>query len=214
MGESSEVMSKYTEEQFLESVENHTLEVISDNAVYRHLVFSDNGSCHFKFSLITWPDHLCVSGDCGTYVFCRSHDMFRFFRKSSDNKENGLDINPGYWGEKLVSICKYYGYKEFSQEAFEQCVKEHFDGFSFRNDEDKEKTWEAIESDVLRHSDSEHKAYEAANDFYHKKHRLDDFDYDAAQVYTFHYLWNVYAIAWGVEQYDKHILKLTKGDAA
>jgi hypothetical protein len=111
-----------TEQQFLSNVKNHTMKIIKDDDLHRHISFSNNGSNIYRFDLITWPGSLCIDGDCGTYVFRRITDMFEFFRVDdhdfNKNRDGGLSINTGYWGEKLTAIGTNAGYKEFDEDAF------------------------------------------------------------------------------------------------
>jgi len=132
-----------TEDRLLKDVRNHSMQILRDDGVFRHIDFSDNGSSTYRFNLITWPGFLCITGDCGTYVFQRAKDMFDFFRPSKfellNNKNKHLFINPGYWGEKLESIDAASGYKEFNENDFRERVKYHFDAFweDFDNKEDR-----------------------------------------------------------------------------
>lgn len=51
---------KFTEEQFLGCVKNHSMEIIKDDDVHRHIKFSNNGSSDYRIDLITWPGCLCI----------------------------------------------------------------------------------------------------------------------------------------------------------
>ncbi len=213
-------MNTCTEERFLNDTKSHSMDVIRDDGVYRHLKFTNGGSQFYRFDLITWPGHLCVTGDCGTYVFSRLKDMFEFFRADSSWKprdaEESLCINPGYWGEKLLSIDKHSGYTEFDSDYFEERVTDHFDTFwegaSEDLEEDKEGCWREISDDVLSCAEDEHAAYTAVSDFHYKTDdRIEDFDFQdffeggGTKWLTFHYLWCLYAIAWGIKKYDESI---------
>lgn len=200
-----------TEEQFLNNVKDHSMKIIRDDGVHRHINFSRNNGSAYHFDLITWPGKLCISGDCGTYVFCRIEDMFEFFRTDKNDfnyNHNGLSINPGYWGEKLKSIGTNAGYKEFDQDEFEARVKEHFETFmapEIDNEEAKSELWDQIEDQVLSKScDGEHAAYSAVHDFYYEKIMfVDFFDGGSTKRYTFNYIWCLYAIVWGIKKYDE-----------
>jgi len=210
-----------TEEQFLKDVEQHTMTMIRDDGVHRHIRFKRPDSGTYWFDLITWPGTLCIDGDCGTYVFRRLEDMFQFFRTDRDWLRDGatLGINPSYWGEKLQAKAIHGGYEEFSESRFRKAVKSEFDAWVESEDPSndmKAQIWEELEDRVISYvNDGAHDAVRAAmnfepddweilfemRDFY--EHRLDD--------YTFHFIWCCYAIAWGVKTYDE--ANLIKGAA-
>lgn len=85
------------------------------------------------------------------------------------------------------------------------------------NEELRHGLWAEIESDVLYcckdGEGGEHAAYHAAFNF--SSDVVKDFDFTdffevSSQVYTFHFLWCCYAIAWGVKTYDES--KLAGGE--
>lgn len=109
-----------SKDQFLKDVEDHKINVVMDNGLYRHINFSKGSFC-YSFNLVTWPGHLCIEGDMGTYVFSRVPDMFAFFR---DEYSEELKINTRYWSEK----CETKGnIKEFSVDSFRENVQEYID---------------------------------------------------------------------------------------
>jgi len=212
-----------TEESFLKDVSNHSLTVLLDQGVYRHLSFSNNGSFNQKFDIVTWPGFLAYSGDMGCFVFSRVNDMFSFFRNDKDKKE--LQINPSYWGEKLQAVDRdgyNPGYKEYSPEKFkflvEEKVKEWLEEFEGDYDDSEEevdekikefssKLIDEIKDDVLNYSDDgEHKAHEVLRDFSfeyngYRYEFSDTWEWDLKD-YTYRYIWCLYAIVWGVQKYD------------
>ena len=204
-----------TEQRFLDDVKNHQINIVKDDGVHRFVRFKRPDSTSYWFDLITWPGFLCISGDCGTYVFSRIEDMFDFFKmKNNDfnkNKDRLLNINPGYWGEKLEAIGRQ-GYMEFDSKEFEDKVKRCFESYFESEDyseEVKKDVWQEIKSDVLFYSDDEHEAHKAAHDFRYNLpdgevfEFVDFFDYGSAERFTWHYIWNLYAIVWGIEKYDE-----------
>ena len=206
---------KCTEEEFLREVTAHQINIASDIGFNRHIIFKNPDSSNCWFELITWPGTLCINGDCGTYVFSRLDDMFCFFRQR--NGDDSLLINPHYWGEKLQAVDRFSGFMEFDENSFKERVKEHFDSFVESHPELDEHNalWEEIENDVLFHSDNEHEAYRAVSDFHHETEGsffefTDFFDGGGTETYTARYLWCLYAIVWGIRQYD---LFKTKVDA-
>lgn len=200
-----------TEDIFLKDVERHTMIVLRDDGVNRHIRFKRPDSSAYWFDLITWPGTLCIDGDCGTYVFRRLEDMFKFFRTDRDYAlRNGkaLGINLGYWSEKLVSTAKR-GVTEFSEDRFREAVKDEFDQWVESQEPskaDKASLWEQIEDDVLSYiDDGEHDAIRSAMEFSNESlgFEMADFYEHDCREYTFHFIWCCYAIAWGVKTYDE-----------
>ena len=190
-------------EDFLKHVTEHKMEIKHDDGVYRHLTFTRNRSNVYRFDLITYPGHLVISGDMGTYVFQRLHDMFEFFRDGI--RDDDISINPGYWGEKLEAQDQQSGYKEWSKEMFEEIVTELYDTHVEEEElsrEAAEDLWREIEDELFYYADTEEKAYEKAADFQYEGFELQDFWEYNTRAYTFHYLWILFAIVWGIKQYD------------
>lgn len=196
-----------TEARFLKNVENHSMEIIRDDGVHRHISFTNNGSNVYRFDLITWPGRLCVDDDCGTYVFARIPDMFEFFRTDSNDlnyNKHGLSINPSYWGEKLQSIGRNAGYEEFSEDKFRESIKQIFDDHvkdEELSDDDADNLWLGIENEILSELENGPEfAFRAVYNF-----QPIDFgdDFPGCDEYTYHYIWCLYAIAWGIKKYDE-----------
>ncbi|MBU2968770.1 hypothetical protein KO527_05330 [Pseudoalteromonas sp. C2R02] len=204
-------------ERFLKDIENHKMTVMQDNGLYRHLNFS-KGSINQHFNLITYPDHLVISGDMGTFIFKRTEDMFKFFRSDE------LGINTGYWDEKLQAISRWAGLKEFDQELVEESIKnrvndicanieEYF--FDYKGDEYKtcKEFEEAFRQEVSSHFEykdlDQHRHTSEIEDF--ESFIIADLDFTDAwewfnsEKYTIQYLWCCFAIVWGIQQYDKHL---------
>lgn len=79
-------------ERFTRNTAEHTMEVLLDNGLHRHLRFTKPGTNSYWFEIVTWPGTLTIRGDMGSFVFARLPDMLEFFR--------GQRINPQYWAEK------------------------------------------------------------------------------------------------------------------
>ena len=111
-------------ERFPKDVAEHEITVLRDDGLYRHVRFlrtavnPETGkrekSSFYWFDLITWPGCLAVNGDCGSFLFSRTDDMFEFFR--------GGQINPQYWAEKVRGETRT---ERYSAERFRQLVTEH-----------------------------------------------------------------------------------------
>lgn len=90
----------------LESVEagfatetaEHVLTVVRDDGVYRHIACGKPGTMIYAWEIITWPGHLAITGDLGSYIFQRVDDMLRNFFSGN--------INPEYWLEKCTSHAR------------------------------------------------------------------------------------------------------------
>lgn len=210
-------MSEYQcgEDRFLSDVEGHQLTVIRDDGVNRHIRLSRPSSSGYRFDLVTWAGILVITGDCGTWVFSRVEDMFGFFRMDrSDfnfNRKGGLSINPGYWSEKLLAVDKSGrrggDAEEFSEELFRKEIKEWFDGHEFDSQEQADDCWSDIESEVLAPAEGgdESQAMHAAYIFSHESgFNFADFYEVNCRVYTWHFIWCLYAIVWGIRAYDVH----------
>jgi hypothetical protein len=201
------------QKRFERDVADHVMTIHRDDGVDRHITFKKPGDSSYWFEIVTWPGALCIRGDCGTYVFSRLTDMFEFFRAKYEPKQPGeLFINTGYWCEKLQAVdCNGYGdgkAREFDAEDFERRVKDriesHFEGYEI-SDERRAELMERIQDEVLdRSHDGEIRAFDALNDFRDEEFPSlfeDCWEWDCKK-YTFHFLWNLYAIAWAIRTYD------------
>lgn len=107
--------------RFAKDTADHRMTVLHDDGVYRHLLFRDPQHSFYWFELITTPGQLVFSGDGDSYVFRRTTDMFEFFR-SGIYRDGSLNINPGYWSEKLASSRE--AATSYSEKLFEAEVTE------------------------------------------------------------------------------------------
>lgn len=181
--------SDEAKERFLKDIKNHSMNIELDSGVYRSIKFSRDNSSVYYFRITTWPGHLCISGDMGTYVFSRLEDMFQFFRGDE------LSINAGYWTQKLQSIScfgsKEGHVKEFDAEATAENVRDQLTddegnlSHRFQDLLDCTESREAMQ--VLEEAD----VYDA-------------WEYLSTK-YTTHVLWCLYAIRWAIIQYDKQM---------
>ncbi len=201
-------------EQFLKDTENHTMVVLKDDGEYRHLVFSNNGSSVYKFQLTTWPGYLCISGDMGCSVFSRLRDMFVFFRTDRKGEDLYHWINLGYWAEK-VQAGNLTGLTKFDTEAFKRAIlkythqwlKEHY-----HQTTKEERRWlmEEIQNEVLSDLDEGNRDVLMSNaiQFTSKVNtrlsfQFQDFWENTFQDFDYHFIWQCYAIAWGINVYDR-----------
>ena len=179
-------------ERFAKETAGHEMTVLHDDGLYRHLRFRDPESPFYWFDLVTWPGNLAVNGDCGSFIFARTTDMFEFFRRG--------EINPGYWAEKIRCGSSL---KSYSEDKFRQLVIEHFIDAA-RYGGIPKGLGKAVREDLLR----VHETYDESGarqvldgfafcDFrFHDTWEWDLHDWD----WTF--LWCCHAIRWGIRQYD------------
>lgn len=185
------------EKRFLRDVATHKMTVLRDDGVHRHIQFKQPDSGNMRFDLITWPGFLCYCGDMGTYVFQRLPDMFNFFRNSSADCK-GLYINLGYWAEKCEAHDRS-GVEEYSAEKFRDVIKD-----ILKEEKATKGLRQAVQDEVLDYADDGFDtAYRCADDFEHNGFKFTDlFEYDFKD-YTFRFIWCCYAMAWGIQTYDK-----------
>ena len=199
-----------TEQRFLTDAAQHEMTIIRDDGVHRHIQFKRPGTRCYQFDLITWPGYLCYTGDMGTYVFTRLSDMFEFFRTDRNHMRlkdgKTLAINPGYWGEKLESVDKCDGYKNYSEDKFKEVVNEilasHFEEDE-NNADHEESLRAAVENELFCNCETGQDAHEAASNFEHDDFIFSDFWEHDLTDYSFRFMWCCYALAWGVQKYDE-----------
>lgn len=201
-------MKQMTAEQFIKDVAKHETMVLMDNGCYRHLRFSQPKNSNQWFDLITWPGTLAIKGDMGTWVFSRASDMFTFFRSDV------LNINASYWSEKIDSESRFGGpHKKFHPETFKENVLSSLDGYGLA-ESDKAKIIRELQLEVFS-EDHEVPAFNALMEF---THECEDGEFQFSDpweirgdAYTFHFLWCLHAIVWGIQQYDAvHIAELVE----
>jgi len=201
-----------TEERFLKDIANHKMTIIRDNGVNRHVRFKNPGSGSMYFDLITWPGHLCYTGDMGTFVFQRLEDMFQFFRTDRRHfkKDQMLFINTGYWAEKCIAVDSVDGIRKYSPDLFKEeisewlkeTLEEREECFGF--DENKRQLSNAVEDEILSCAEGgEHFALEAADAFEflwngdeNDKIYISDLWEYTFTVKSFRFIWCCYALAW------------------
>lgn len=105
-------------ERFQRDTAGHEMTVLHDDGLYRHLRFAQpEPSWLYWFEIVTWPGSLAIKGDCGTYLFSRTPDMFSFFRDGSHHS-----INPGYWGEKTPDGPR--SVREYSEDLTKTLIRQ------------------------------------------------------------------------------------------
>ena len=188
---------KCTKQIFLNDIKEHQMIIKRDDNIGRHLSFRKPGTGCLSFDLVTWPGHLCYTGDMGTYVFKRLPDMFEFFRTKS-NEAGEISINSSYWAEKCIAIDHVAGITEYSKDKYRACIIATLD-----SDEVWPELRQAVENGILNNiPDNEYEAREVINNFEYEGFTFQDFWERNLNEYTYHYTWCCFAIAWGVQKYD------------
>lgn len=230
-------MSKLTEDRFLRDVADHVMETIHEDGLHRHIRFRKPGTMCMHFDLITWPGYLCYTGDMGTYVFYRLQDMFEFFRTDrapAQRKGKQLGVNLGYWAEKLVGVdgnSRNGAAEEYSEEKLRRVINDYrlrwireARSEGILDKEQRRELWEAVDDEVLSHTDDgEQAVYIAARDFHwpprycnrnEKSWYFDDLWEHNFTDYTHRFRWCCFALAWGIEKYDdvRAALKTSTGE--
>lgn len=186
---------------FVRDTENHAMTVIRADGVNRHLRFGQPGCSAYWFDIITWPGVLCINGDMGTYVFARIEDMFEFFKVESER----CPINPWYWGEKILARDKHADIVEFDEDEFAKILKQ----IIADSDYDEESALDALESDVLSqvtYATTRDDAFALATAFEFEDDRpFDDIWEYRCERFTFHYLWNCFAITYAIRKFEEHV---------
>jgi len=146
------------------------MKIKADDGGYNRSVLFHNPECfEGHYTLTTWFNHLCISGDYGTFVFQRTDDMFKFFRDKR--------INPRYWGEKLQSESRWGGYKKYDHELFKANILDYADQqIDELDDDQKAEVIQQIKEDIFYYcDDNEVRAYDAAMEFDNEHVDFQDF---------------------------------------
>lgn len=220
--------------RFAGDTAHHQLEIVLDEGLHRHLRFRRPGTGCYGFDIVTWPGYLAISGDMGSAVFSRLHDMFEFFRPTPSDQgrlaPGELYVNLPYWAEKCQANDG--APKQFSCELFERTLRARFDAYMDGKDLDAiprgpelaNDLWAEIESEVCG-ADHAYDALARAEAFapesWHEHAKVfGDFRFHdfweaapALEEYTLRFVWRLYAIAHAVRAYDA-AKAAVRGDAA
>jgi len=204
-----------TATRFKNETANHVMTVLRDEGLYRHVRFQrvttdpETGqrkwSSFYWFDLITWPGCLAINGDCGSFMFSRSTDMFEFFRI-------GGSVNPQYWAEK---VCGETRVRSYSEDKFRRLVIEHFVD-AVRGGGTPRGLGKAVRAEILGSDElyCEDGARQALAEFAYYRNERDrysakapDFEFCDTWEWDLHdwdwqFLWCCHAIRWGISQYD------------
>lgn len=188
---------KKVEKAFIKDIDEHVMEIIKDDGVYRNIKCQQPGTYNLYFNITTWPGYLAITGDMGDYVFSRVDDMFTFFRRDE------LKINSGYWAEKVKAESVYGGgIAKFSVEEFESSVLSHARCWLDLEEGDEIPKDMMSEIDCLIGCEDEYDCVDSIRRFSSTEIDFDDFWETSCDKLTYHYLWCCYAIVWTIQQYD------------
>lgn len=194
-------VTEQVEQEFESNVAQHEATVTLDTGLFRQIRCKQPGTFNRHFDITTWPGHLAITGDMGSFVFTRLADMFQFFR--SDHGR----VNYSYWAEKLVAHDKNGGHEEFSRDRFRQTVEEWLtewlEGRDLTSEEVEEVRGE-VRTEVLSAADDGlHRAIDAAMRYEYDDARPFDSIYECRfNEWTYHFAWCCHAIVWAINQYD------------
>ena len=192
-------------ERFKCDVAQHEVKILMDNDCYRHIRCSRPESGNYSFSIATFPGHLVIAGDMGSWTFSRVQDMFKFFRGSSHE----LGINPSYWAEKLVAVNKQNGPRVFDEDAAREwlvkSIEEKIGPEDNDGGEDDKEDAIAEADGILEDCDSEDCFFLKIRDFSSGGITFEYEDFDGCDVMAWsgNYLWCLFAIVWAIGKYDE-----------
>lgn len=159
-------------------------------------------------------------------------EFFRTDRKYNQSRCRKLAINLSYWSEKLQAVdgnrnggnAQEFSFEKFKENVLDY-IKRHEEDNLPGNEHDQDaflqhaaaygELRDAVTSDVLSFDDNPVRAYDAANDFRHEGDAWAEFHGNKSNFefsdfwevdnteYTHRFVWCCYALAWGIEQYDK-----------
>jgi len=176
---------------------------LHDQGLYRHLRFDSADVNASNFEIMTWENHLSITGEAGSFVFAAKKDMFAFFRRV----DGGITVNPSYCSDKLISIDQNIKFRHFDPQKFIDQVTLQFILWSDQNNDLAEVTikavWDDIQTKVIAAvAEGQAQAYQAVKDFQHDAFQFEELLEVNTYTYNAKYLWCLFAICWGIQQYD------------
>lgn len=201
------------QKRFLRDVRNHKMTIELDQGVHRCLYFGTPGTGCYHFRITTWPGHLAISGDCGSYTFARLRDMFELFRDQTGRNR----VNTSYWSEKLQAVDWHGDQEEVDAEAYvkaiRRCMAEHMNRLTL-----------AEAKDVVREARYDY-IFDAPSTKEYAVSRAMNWQCPMTQSYPFEEFWDfritkpsfrlvwcLRAIVWGIKRYDQHHQGRTQAD--
>lgn len=190
-------------EAFDQETTEHSVEVLKDDGLYRHLRCKRPGSWMYGFNIVTFPGYLVIAGDTGDFMFGRCPDMFEWFL-SPDKADPLGSIQADYWSGKLEAggreICHRY-----SPELFQKRVMEWLESYKGNlSPTDFTRLKQEVEAQIFAHDFyHEEEARALLDAFEFRGHRISDsYEWDL-KIFDHHYLWCCWAIVWAINEYRK-----------
>jgi hypothetical protein len=195
-------------ERFARDTAGHTMTVLHDEGLYRHVKFANPSHGMYWFELVTSPGQIAFGGDMDSFVFRRAEDMFEFFRRG------GPRPDPGYLSQKVVAgadrtrAWSPEAFRATALEAIAAAIEDHDLGAA-----DQAMCRAEFANDVLGDAlDFQETALRAADEFafaYGHPDRgrrvlvlSDVYEWDCT-AWNWSFLWALEAITWGVNQYEQ-----------
>lgn len=183
-------------DRFNSDVKGHGLEILHDDALYRHLRCSNPAGSCFWFDVVTWPGALAVTGDFGDgYAFRRVDDMLSFFRG------NGGRVNLNYWAQKIVA-----GNGDMLQYS-PRMFHEHI--WAAVRDANEENGGvpglaKAVQYSLKNEYDihNRNEAHAMASDFEHSGFWFEGWETWDVEEWSSSFLWACHGIVWAIQRYD------------
>lgn len=188
--------------RYEEDTREHSMRVLRDDGLYRHVRFSAPKTVMYRFDLVTWPGYLAIVGDVEDHLFARLPDMFQFFESAVHHRTRTgkPHINPDYWSEKLQGPNAGRSTQVYSRALYETQVLEWLEEHADSSDPGVLKA--AVQEQLL--DCPPHDVREAME-------RLHRFEYAGLRIYepydwrltefSGHFLWCCWAIVDGIRQY-------------
>jgi hypothetical protein len=200
-----EVQTMVTADTFLKDVAKHEVRILRDDGVYRHVRVKQPDTYNMQFDVVTYPWHLCYSGDMGTFVFHRLEDMFEFFR-GKDRR-----INPDYWSEKCVAIDRPDGMRAYStakaKDAVLYDVKQFGENWHLSKAKQRDLMAAVTDRVLIAVDDGRDELVRTAQEF---KWAVGSTEHDVFpyfwetnfEEWTGRFLWCCHALPWAIAHYD------------
>lgn len=195
------------EDHVLESVgknlKEHVVTLLHDGGPNRkHYRCQKPGTWNMGFDLVTWPGHLCYTGDMGTYLFCRTDDMIAFMR--------GSCMSYSYAAEKCIAHDGRL--KEWREELFLAALDERLADFSDDGGMHTvvrrgERVQESV-ADKIEEIKTAYRNYESKHDAFTAMHESGLWDeLPSCEDWSFRFLWAMHAIKWAIAKIDANEVK-------
>lgn len=160
---------------------HHQIKILHNDGLYRHFRCGNPETVFNSFHIVTWPGHLCFTGDRGDFLFRRIDDMLEFF-----NNWRSFE----YMAEKCLT------YKHFVRKFYRELVDEHIeDQVKYYTEEDSDIKKLQILDDIkenINHLDYESE-FEIYKEFFESGlyDEMPEFEY-----FTSEFLYCLHAIGW------------------